>query len=63
MTLLKVHDIQQELALDFLKLVKRKVGSPKNLAAKRDLIYMKGQDMGFCNDEIDVLLEDFVQSA
>lgn len=62
MILLKVHDVQQELANDFMKLVKRKVGSPKNLSSKKDLIYMKGQEMGFCNDDIAVLLEDYISA-
>lgn len=61
MTLLKVHDLQQELAADFLQLIKKKITSPHDIDRKKDFIYLKGQEMGFCNDDIEVLLEDLMQ--
>lgn len=61
MTFLRVHDLQQDLANDFLQLIQRKVGSPKNLHGYKDYIYLKGQEMGFCNDDIKVLLEDYIK--
>ncbi|MEQ8472958.1 MAG: hypothetical protein RIC35_17320 [Marinoscillum sp.] len=58
MTLLRVHDLQQDLAFKFLKVAKSTLKSDKKPEEKQQLIYLQGQELGFCNDEIDVLLED-----
>lgn len=58
MTLLKVHDFQQDLASTFLKLAKAELASKKANDEKKQNIYLHGQELGFCNDDIEVLLED-----
>lgn len=59
MTLLRVHDNQQNLASDFFKMLK-KTASGKVLDARaKKQIYLSGQEMGFCNDDIRVLMEDY----
>lgn len=60
MTILRVHDLQQSLVHDFAKAVKKIWNSPRQEAEKRDQIFFQGQEMGFCNDEINVLLEDLI---
>lgn len=58
MTLLKVHDLQQEMAFSFLEFAKSTLKMNKKPEEKQQLIYLQGQELGFCNDEIEVLLED-----
>ncbi len=63
MTLLRVHDHQQDLTNDFVKMVRTTIKKGNSAAANKQQIFMMGQEMGFCNDEIRVLLEDAVPSA
>lgn len=58
MTLLKVHDIQQELGFDFIGLVKKTINSGKSFKEQKESIYLQGQEMGFCNEQIEALLEE-----
>ena len=58
MTLLKVHDFQQELASKFIKKAKAMMQLNKSENEKIQLIYLEGQELGFCNDDIDILLEE-----
>ena len=58
MTLLSVHDFQQELVYKFIKKAKAMMQLNKSQTEKMQLIYLEGQELGFCNDEIEVLLED-----
>lgn len=58
MTLLKVHDHQQDLSHDFLKMVRSTLQQEGTATEKRQLIFLQGQEMGFCNDDIMILLED-----
>lgn len=58
MTLLKVHDLQQDLSHDFIKMAKNTLKAQGSKSNKQQMIYLNGQEMGFCNDDIRVLLED-----
>ncbi len=58
MTLLRVHDFQQELVFNFIKKARATLELNKSENEKRQQIYLHGQELGFCNDEIEVLLED-----
>lgn len=60
MTLLRVHDHQQDLTKDFVKMVKSTVSSDKLTSKAQQQIFIQGQEMGFCNDEIRVLIEDYL---
>lgn len=60
MTLLKVHDFQQELATKFIQKAKAMMQLNKSETEKMQLIYFEGQELGFCNDEIDILLEELI---
>ena len=58
MTLLRVHDFQQELVFQFIQKAKATLELQKSENEKRQMIFLQGQELGFCNDEIKVLLED-----
>ncbi|WP_421874840.1 hypothetical protein [Marinoscillum sp.] len=58
MTLLRVHDFQQELVFQFIQKAKATLELQKSENEKRQMIFLQGQELGFCNDEIEVLLED-----
>jgi len=60
MTLLRVHDNQQDLTNTFVKLVKSRVKTGSFNKQKQQEIFLQGQEMGFCNDEIRVLIEDII---
>lgn len=60
MTLLRVHDFQQELASKFIQKAKATLELNKSQQEKKQLIYLQGQELGFCNDDIEVLLEDLI---
>ena len=51
MTLLKVHDFQQDLASKFIKKAKTMMQLNKSQNEKMQMIYMEGQELGFCNDD------------
>lgn len=61
MTILRVHDQQQQLVHDFIRLAKQLMRQTRGSHSMQQ-IYLQGQEMGFCNDEINVLLEDVVAS-
>lgn len=58
MTLLKVHDLQQGLSGKFLEMARLTLAKKGTRAEKEQKIYLRGQEMGFCNDDIRILLED-----
>lgn len=60
MTLLRVSDQQQDLTNKFVSHVKRTVHQKEYNSKIQQDIYLMGQEMGFCNDEIRVLLEDIL---
>lgn len=60
MTLLRVSDQQQELTNKFVSHVKRTVQHAEFNSKLQQDIYLLGQEMGFCNDEIRVLIEDII---
>lgn len=60
MTLLRVSDQQQELTNKFVSHVKRTVQQAEFNSKLQQDIYLLGQEMGFCNDEIRVLIEDII---
>ncbi|MFY0605585.1 MAG: hypothetical protein JXR10_02650 [Cyclobacteriaceae bacterium] len=60
MTLLRVHDQQQELTNAFVQLAKKTIRKGNFSSHKEQEIYLQGQEMGFCNDEIRVLLEEVI---
>ncbi len=60
MTLLRVHDEQQELTNSFVNLAKKTLRKGNLSSKKKQEVYFQGQEMGFCNDEIRVLLEELV---
>ena len=62
MTLLRVHDHQQDLTNDFVKMAQKTIKKGNSAAGNRQQIFLMGQEMGFCNDEIRVLLEDAMSS-
>ncbi|MEQ8584059.1 MAG: hypothetical protein RIC30_15205 [Marinoscillum sp.] len=59
MTLLRVHDHQQDLTNEFVKIAQKTI---KKGTSNKQQLFLMGQEMGFCNDEIRVLLEDAVSS-
>lgn len=62
MTLLTVHDRQQDLSVKFVNYVKKALGDSPLTDKKKEEIYLIGQEMGFCNDEIAILIEDVLPS-
>jgi len=57
MTLLRVHDQQQDLTRDFVQLAKKTIRQGNFNSKQEEEVFFQGQEMGFCNDEIRVLLE------
>lgn len=60
MTLLTVHDEQQGLTIDFVRFAQRTFNKDGIGALQYQAVYDHGQELGFCNDEIKVLLEDIL---
>lgn len=60
MTILRVNDQQQDLSNLFVKKAKNTLSKGKFDSQKKESIYLMGQDMGFCNDEIRILIEDII---
>lgn len=60
MTLLRVHDNQQDLTNQFVSMVKTSVKKGIYNTKNKEEIFLQGQEMGFCNDEIKVLIEDIL---
>ena len=60
MTFLRVHDLQQNLAHQFVHMAKTSIAKGKLDATKKECLFIKGQEMGFCNDDIKILLEDII---
>ncbi|REE01773.1 hypothetical protein [Marinoscillum furvescens] len=58
MTLLRVHDSQQDLTVKFVKMARNRFQKYGMDQKQRQEVFLQGQEMGFCNDEIRVLLED-----
>ncbi len=58
MTLLKVHDFQQELVSKFIQKAKSTMQLKKSQQEKIQIIYLQGQELGFCNDDIEILLKE-----
>jgi regulator of sirC expression with transglutaminase-like and TPR domain len=59
MTLLRVHDNQQDLTNDFVRLAAKQIRDTTD-SKQIQQVFMQGQEMGFCNDEIKILLEDIL---
>ena len=62
MILLRAHDNQQDLTNKFVSMVKTTVKNGQFNTQTKQEIFFQGQEMGFCNDEIKVLIEDIIPS-
>ncbi len=60
MILLRAHDNQQNLTNTFVSMVKTTVKNGQFNKQIKQEIFLQGQEMGFCNDEIKVLIEDII---
>jgi hypothetical protein len=58
--MLFLHDSQQTQFFKFVKQLKQEAPDKSKLKERKDEYYRKGQEYGFCNDEIQEIISEYL---